>query len=307
MHRRKLFRSGLLAASAVTIVPRALRSQVDDCTVITRDLFGLGPFYSAGAPSRQVLAAPEEPGTRLFLDGRVYARECATPMSNVLLDLWHADDSGCYSRFEECENPSGDDYKLRGVMRTGLDGAFSIETVKPGHYLNGQQFRPAHIHLMISGDGIPRLVTQLYFEGDQYIANDPAASEPGAAGRIIPLEEKDDGLHGSFDIILDAMASAPVDESAEAKPRLHQNHPNPIADHTIIPFELIRPAEVRLDVVDLTGRTVVRLIEQRFGAGRHLIRWEAKDDRGIRLPSGTYLCRLQTSHDDEATRVMTVG
>ena len=58
---------------------------------------------------------------------------------------------------------------------------------------------------------------------------------------------------------------------------------------------------------DLTGRTVVRLIEQRFGAGRHLIRWEAKDDRGIRLPSGTYLCRLQTSHDDEATRVMTVG
>lgn len=306
MSRRSFLRNSLLGAAAVTVVPRSIRSQVDDCTTITRDLFGLGPFYAAGAPSRHVLANPEEPGDRLFLDGRVYARDCATPMPGVVLDLWHADDSGCYSRFENCENPSGDDFKLRGVIRTGFDGSFAIESVRPGHYLNGAQFRPAHIHLIISGEGIERVVTQLYFEGDPYIDSDPAASEPGAAGRIIPLEERDGGLHGTFDIILDATASAPSTTESEPTARLHQNHPNPIEAFTLIPFELPRAARVAIDVIDLAGRTVAELVDRRFSSGRHILRWEATDNHNTRLPSGTYLCRLRTN-EGERTRVVTVG
>ncbi len=56
--RRDFIRGGLLGAGFLTIVPRGLRAQGDDCEVITRDFFGLGPFYAAGAPTRHVL-----PGT----------------------------------------------------------------------------------------------------------------------------------------------------------------------------------------------------------------------------------------------------
>ncbi len=304
--RRDFIRGGLLGAGFLTIVPRGLRAQGDDCEVITRDFFGLGPFYAAGAPTRHVLAGAEEEGTRLFLDGTVYARDCVSPLTDVVLDIWHADDSGCYSRFENCENPSGDDYKLRGVIRTGSSGAFALETVKPGHYLNGSQFRPAHIHLIVRPPGGAEVVTQLYFEGDPYIEIDPAASRPDAAGRIIPLESRDDGLHGLFDIIVDVEPSSSVEESASTSGvQLRQNHPNPVESHTRIPFELARAAEVTLGLYDVAGNHRITLLDKRMSAGRHAIEWDRKGRDGKPLPAGAYLCRLQVGKE-EVSRMMTL-
>ena len=34
-------------------------------------------------------------------------------------------------------------------MFTGESGPFGLETIKPGHYLNGSQYRPAPIHLIV--------------------------------------------------------------------------------------------------------------------------------------------------------------
>lgn len=306
--RRNFIKTGLLGASFLTIIPRGLRAQSEDCEVITRDFFGLGPFYSAGAPTRHVLAAPEEEGTRLFLEGHVYARDCVTPLGDVVLDIWHADDSGCYSRFEDCENPSGDDFKLRGVIRTGASGTFALETVKPGHYLNGAQFRPSHIHLIVRPPGAAEVVTQLYFEGDPYIDIDAAASRPDAAGRIIPLESREDGEHGIFDIILDIDPPSSVEESASVETfQLRQNHPNPVETFTRIPFELAEPAPVEIAIYDLAGVRVITLLQQRqMNAGRHAVEWDRKDGKGNLLPAGTYICRLKTD-EGEGTRLMTLA
>jgi protocatechuate 3,4-dioxygenase beta subunit len=58
-------------------------------------------------------------------------------------------------------------------MRTHRDGTYRIETVVPGHYLNGDNYRPAHIHVKVRARNRPELTTQLYFEGDPYNAIDP--------------------------------------------------------------------------------------------------------------------------------------
>ena len=65
-NRRSFLRTGLLGAAALTIIPRGLRSQ-SACDTTAVDFYGLGPFYSSGAPTRHVLASQEEAGTRLFL------------------------------------------------------------------------------------------------------------------------------------------------------------------------------------------------------------------------------------------------
>lgn len=305
--RRDFIRTGVLGAAAMAIIPGRLRGEGEACDVITRDFFGLGPFYAAGAPARQVLAAPEEPGRRLFLDGSVYARDCVTPLSDVVLDIWHADDDGCYSRFENCENRSGDDYKLRGVIRTGASGAFGLETVKPGHYLNGSQFRPAHIHLIVRPPGAAEIVTQLYFEGDPYIENDAAASRPDAAGRIIPLEEREDGLHGIFDVILNVEPTSSVEQRGEAtSARLYQNHPNPVLRTTRIPFETAERRSVRIVIYDAAGRAVRPLLDRTVEPGRHAVEWDRTDREGKVLPAGVYICRLETS-EGASTRMMTVA
>jgi len=43
----------------------------------------------------------------------------------------------------------------------------------PGFYLNGSQFRPAHLHLKVRVQDEERLTTQLYFEDDPYLDADP--------------------------------------------------------------------------------------------------------------------------------------
>ncbi|MGE3800457.1 MAG: FlgD immunoglobulin-like domain containing protein [Candidatus Kapaibacterium sp.] len=302
-NRRSFLRTGLLGAAALTIVPRGLRSQ-SACDTTAVDYYGLGPFYSSGAPTRHVLAAQEEAGTRLFLNGTVYANDCLTPLPNVVLDIWHADDSGCYSRFEDCENPTQDDYKLRGIIRTGSEGTFALETVKPGHYLNGSQFRPSHIHLIVRHPEIEDLVTQLYFEGDPYIEIDAAASRPDAAGRIIPLEQGEAGLYGVFDIVLNVSTSGVEAEQKTSATRLRQNHPNPFTEATRIPFYLAATQKVEITIYDLQGKTITTLLHKQVQPGSHAVEWNGTDAEGKPVESGTYFCRF-TAGELEQTRAMT--
>lgn len=305
--RRSFLRKSLLGTALLAIAPGGLRAQTEECEPTQRDFFGEGPFYSAGAPTRHVLALPEEKGQRIFLDGTVYANDCLTPLNNVVLDIWHADDTGCYSRFENCENPANDEYKLRGIIRTGETGAFSLETIKPGYYLNGAQYRPSHIHLKARHPEIAELTTQLYFEGDPYIEIDPAASRPDAAGRIIPMEEREDGLHGTFDIVLDVQptTSAPDTSGRHSQTRLRQNHPNPASRSTRIPFVLEQRSPVLLSIHNIGGELVNVLLKTTMGAGAHSIDWNLTDSNGRKVTPGSYVCRLRAGNTYQA-RTLTI-
>ncbi len=53
-----------------------------------------GPYYKADAPIRAVI---ETTGTPLRIEGKVLkGDDCKTPLANVILDIWHCDDSGEY-------------------------------------------------------------------------------------------------------------------------------------------------------------------------------------------------------------------
>lgn len=79
-----------------------------------------------------------------------------------------------------------------------------------------------------------------------------------------------------------------------------QNYPNPFNAGTRIPFELSERSNVRLEVVDLRGRIVERLIERTFAPGRHSIDWTPRD-----LSSGVYLARLTVNTPGRSTVSMT--
>ena len=66
-------------------------------------------------------------------------------------------------------------YRLRGKIRTAEDGTFRFETIRPAPYPIGSGVRPAHIHVIVSAEGRPSLVTELFFEGDPHLASDPVA------------------------------------------------------------------------------------------------------------------------------------
>lgn len=149
-----------------------------------------GPFYKEGAPSRMVLITEDTPGTRLTVSGRVVAADGCTPLAGATLDVWQADDGGAYD---------SDGFQLRGVLQTDGEGQYEVVTIVPGHYLNGDTFRPAHIHVKVSAGGHERLTTQLYFAGDPYNEGDPFIRDSLI---MTPSENQDGSLSATFDFVL---------------------------------------------------------------------------------------------------------
>jgi hypothetical protein len=87
---------------------------------------------------------------------------------------------------------------------------------------------------------------------------------------------------------------------------LHQNIPNPFNPSTTIAFDV--PAgggHVRLEIFDVRGRLVARLVDGPQSAGHKLVRWDGMDRRGRRASSGVYFCRVTAPGFDE-TRKMTL-
>ncbi len=76
---------------------------------------------------------------------------------------------------------------------------------------------------------------------------------------------------------------------------LNQNVPNPFNPQTTIGFSLPGLEHVRLDIFDLGGRLVQRLIDKPMQAGHHQIEWNGKDERGRTVASGMYFYRLTVS------------
>lgn len=122
-----------------------------------------GPFFSEGSPERTSLREEGMAGVLFVVEGRVRSTDCE-PILGAVLDFWQADDGGAYDN-------AG--FELRGHQSVDGEGAYVLETIVPGHYLNGASYRPAHIHVTVKAPGFRSLTTQLYFAGDPYNGSDP--------------------------------------------------------------------------------------------------------------------------------------
>lgn len=156
---RRTFLSHLAAAPILAIgCRRAADAAV--CAPTASDIEG--PFFKEHAPVRARLAAKGTPGRPLALTGSVVAPDCA-PIEDAVMEIWQADHQGAYDN-------DGNRFRATVPLR---GGRFDVATIVPGRYLNGRQYRPAHIHVKLRAPGYAPLTTQLYFPGDPYNTRDP--------------------------------------------------------------------------------------------------------------------------------------
>jgi hypothetical protein len=87
--------------------------------------------------------------------------------------------------------------------------------------------------------------------------------------------------------------------------RLLPNVPNPFNPTTRLVWELDAAGPARLDVLDVSGRLVRRLVNGPVAAGRHEADWEGRAPTGRTLASGIYVVRLQAG-DLAASRRITL-
>ena len=70
------------------------------------------------------------------------------------------------------------------------------------------------------------------------------------------------------------------------------NHPNPFNPLTKVAFALETAGFASLDVYDMQGRLVRRLVAGELAAGPHAVVWDGLDGDGRTVGSGVYLARL---------------
>jgi hypothetical protein len=86
--------------------------------------------------------------------------------------------------------------------------------------------------------------------------------------------------------------------------RFDQNRPNPFGLRTSIgytvPGQAGQISGTRLEIFDIQGRLVVRLIDAPLAAGEHRTEWTGRDGLGRPVPAGTYYARLHVGNRTES-------
>ncbi|MDZ7340366.1 MAG: C39 family peptidase [candidate division KSB1 bacterium] len=106
---------------------------------------------------------------------------------------------------------------------------------------------------------------------------------------------------------LDTAAVSPVviaeraELPAEATFELLSNYPNPFNASTTFRYQLHRSGLVELFIFNLIGERLRRLVQEQQPPGLHQCQWDARDDAGRQLPSGTYFYQLR--FDGQETRL----
>jgi flagellar hook assembly protein FlgD len=82
--------------------------------------------------------------------------------------------------------------------------------------------------------------------------------------------------------------------------------PNPSHGPSVVSFSLARDAEVRLRVLDVSGRRVCHYDFGRLGPGRHQMSWAARDDEGGAIHSGMYFVSLEVNGQTLGNKRVTI-
>ena len=83
-------------------------------------------------------------------------------------------------------------------------------------------------------------------------------------------------------------------------------YPNPFNSLTLLRFNLPHAVKVRLSIFDITGREVIRLIENRLEAGYHSVVWDGVGPGRIAVAAGLYLIRMEAGNFTKTLKLILV-
>jgi protocatechuate 3,4-dioxygenase beta subunit len=260
-------------------VPRAPhRAPIRTPHTLTEITGPAGPWDRFGGPPIPDLSVHDggaAQGQRIIVSGRV-VDEDRRPVAATVVEIWQANAAGRYRHEkDQWDAPLDPHFGGHGRVVTDEEGRYRFVTIRPGAYPwqnHHNAWRPAHIHLSLFGPAFAtRLVTQMYFPGDDLIDLDPIASAVAKPyrGRLVSrfdlqTTEPAWALGYAFDIVLRGREAtpmeAPTSSEAAVPDRLGQTPSQTIGPffHGALPWagseELAGSGAGR--IVEVAGRVV---------------------------------------------------
>jgi len=140
-----------------------------------------GPFYYRSSPRRRAIAEGRRGvplKLRITVANALHPGDACPPLSDALVDVWHADADGMYSNVGadlQIENTVGQTF-MRGHQVTDASGQVEFDSVVPGWEIGRNVVRATHVHVKVFHEN-KVITTQLYFPNqfldDLYVNVDP--------------------------------------------------------------------------------------------------------------------------------------
>lgn len=203
--RRRLL-AGALAGAALAGLP--WRASAQARTPTPRQT--AGPFYPDQFPAdgdNDLVQVKGQSGIArgeiLLLAGTVMDVD-GKPLAGARVEIWQCDAGGRYHHSRDSSNVAPDpNFQGWGQFVTAADGGYRFRTIRPVPYPG----RTPHVHFQVTGERIPRLVTQMYVQGEPDNLRDGLLNSLNPRDRaavLVRLDKAPDGsaLAGRFDIVL---------------------------------------------------------------------------------------------------------
>ncbi len=110
-------------------------------------------------------------------------------------------------------------------------------------------------------------------------------------------QEASDHLPLVFDISISTDVGTQIDNRSIIDfPKLYSNYPNPFNSNTLIKLYLPYIVDMELYIIDIQGRIIKKLDQQKKSNGIHTINWDGKNDSGLNMSSGVYFILLRADN-----------
>ncbi len=236
------------------------------------------------------------------------------PMANLRVNIWHCDKDGNYSGYND---QVGLTY-CRGYQITDANGEVEFTTIFPGWYPG----RICHIHFQVYVSSVYSAVSQLtyplaeknaiytdnptiYTDGvDPLSFNQDGIFSDGYTFQLATLTQAADGTYESY-LEVGIAGSGTTTGLGALEPetggqfKLSQNYPNPYVSKTTVPFSLVNPSDVKLEIWNIEGKLLRTVFDGTLNQGNHEISIET-DNLG--LATANYVYQLEVKNKNGTFR-----
>ena len=82
------------------------------------------------------------------------------------------------------------------------------------------------------------------------------------------------------------------------------NYPNPFNLNTTINYELPKDEFVTINVYDMLGNSICRLLHKNQSLGRQSLQWDATNNKGQSVSAGVYLYTIEAGNIRETKKMI---
>jgi len=229
-----------------------------------------------------------------------------------LLDLIVGNSEGSLQYFEQ--NSSNDTtFTLISAAFNGIDvGTFSSPTITDLDNdglldlvigcLDGNLF---YYEQQIANDTSFSLVTDNFANIKMKRMSNPTFADLNGDGlEDLIVGDSDGGLH-YFQRGQDV--GVENDYISDSKPlsfKIFANYPNPFNPVTTIQYDLPKSVKINVSIYNFLGKSVKVLKNGYQQAGSYKVQWDGRDDHGLLLSSGIYICQIHAGNLHKSIKLM---